>query len=201
MFSRFAAILIISALVFQKCDCTKGGCRDESFSFEIFAKAIPSLDSILINDTIWFEVNESVNLKDQVSNRIIDYRDAVNLGSAIGFDELLGNSQRKDAVSDFNFVLISSTEVNSVNPARFKEYIFKEEANQYLFKLGLVPKNQGIFRMGFSDAANVYRKNDNCTKAYFNIFFKQTNQHLYFNDQNFGITTQSPSNMYCFKVK
>jgi len=201
MFSRLVAIVSISAFIFQKCDCTKGGCRDEVYSFEIFAKATPSLDSIVINDTIWFEVSESVNLKDQISNRIIDYRDAVNLGSAIGFDELLGNSQRKDAVTDFNFVLISGTEINSVNPARFKEYIFKEEANRYIFRLGLIPKRQGIFRMGFSDAANVYRKNEGCTKANFKIFFKETNQHLYFNDNNFNITTPLPSNMYCFKVK
>jgi hypothetical protein len=92
-------------------------------------------------------------------------------------------------------------EINSANPARFKEYIFKEETNRYTFRLGLIPKKQGIFRMGFSDAANVYRKNEGCTKAYFKILFKDTNQHLYFNDNNFNITTPLPSNMYCFKVK
>ena len=194
-------IMLVISLNFQKCDCSKSGCLNEKYSFEIYTKAMPALDSVVINDTIWVEINESINLKDMISNRIINYTDAANLGSAVGFEELLGNSQRKEAVSDFNFILISGMEINSVNPARFKEYIFKEEANRYIFRLGLIPKKQGIFRMGFSDAANVYRKNEGCTKAYFKIFFKETNQHLYFNDNNFNITTPLPSNMYCFKVK
>jgi hypothetical protein len=201
MLLRLVAILIVASLVFQECDCTKGGCFDEKFSFEIYSKAFPDSDSVFINDTIWFEINESASLKDFTSNRIVNFSNALNLGSAIGFDELLGNSQRKDAVSDFNYTLISGTEINSVNPARFKEYIFTEVSGRYIFQLGIIPKRTGIFRMGFSDAANVYRKNDNCTKANFKIYFKETNQHLYFNDQNFGISTPMPSNMYCFKVK
>jgi hypothetical protein len=201
MLVRLVVILIVVSLAFQECDCTKGGCFDEEFSFEIYAKAFPDRDSILVNDTIWFEINESASLKDFTSNRIVNFSNASNLGSAIGFDELLGNSQRKDAVSDFSFVLILGTEINSINPARFKEYIFTEVSGRYIFQLGIIPKRTGIFRMGFSDAANVYRKDDNCTKAYFKIYFKETNQHLYFNDQNFGISTPMPSNMYCFKVK
>jgi hypothetical protein len=197
----FIPIISIISLSLQKCNCSKGSCLDEKYFFEIYAKATPVLDSILINDTIWFEINESVNLKDMISNRIINYTDAGNLGSAVGFEELLGNSQRKDAVGDFNYVLISGIEISSVNSARFKEYIFKEESGRYIFRLGIIPKKTGIFRMGFSDAANVYRKIEGCTKAYFMILFKDTNQHLYFNDQNFGITTPLPSNMYCFKVK
>ena|SRR5687767_3684141 len=201
MVSRYIAILLTLSLAFQKCSCTKGGCYDESYSFEIFVKAFPNMDSILINDTIWFDINEPVTLKDAISNREINFDNAANLGSAIAFGQLLGNSQEKDAVSDFNYVLISGAETNSVNAARFKEYLFKEESGRYIFRFGIIPKNAGIFRMGFSDAANVYRKNQGCGKAFFKILFKETNQHLYFNDNNFNITTPLPSNMYCFKVK
>lgn len=201
MLVRFVIIIISAALIFQKCTCTKNGCFNELYSFEIFVKAYPDQDSIFINDTIWFEINESVMLKDMISNRTINFDKAANLGSAVAFGQLLGNSQEKDAVSDFNFVLVSGTETNSVNAARFKEYLFKEEQGRYLFRLGLVPKKSGVFRMGFSNAANVYRKDDNCTKANFKILFKETNQHLYFNDNNYNITTPLPSNMYCFKVK
>lgn len=201
MFSRFIIISFFASLFFQKCTCTKNGCFDESYSFEIFVKSSPGMDSVLINDTIWFDINEPVILKDAISNREISFANAANLGSAIAFGQLLGNSQEKDAVSDFNYILISGTETNSVNAARFKEYLFKEELGRYIFRLGIIPKKVGIFRMGFSDAANVYRKNQGCGKAFFKILFKETNQHLYFNDNNFNITTPLPSNMYCFKVK
>lgn len=193
--------MIVTPLIFHRCSCSKGECFDEKYSFEIFVKAYPYLDSILINDTIWFEINESTILKDLSSERMVNYDNALNLGSAIGVDELLGNSQRRDAAGDFNYILLAGTETSSVNPARFKEYLCKEVPNYYLFKLGIIPKKTGVFRMGFADAANVYRRNDDCTKAYFKILFKETNQHIYFNDQNFNITTPLPSNMYCFKVK
>jgi hypothetical protein len=201
MLLKNLAILLTISIVFKKCSCTKDGCFNETYSFEIFVKGSPDFDSILINDTIWFEINEPVALKDITSNRIIDFNNSANLGSAIAFGELLGNSQEKDAVVDFNYALISGVETSSVNPARFKEYLFKEESGKYIFRLGVIPKKAGIFRLGFSDAANVFRKNQACGKAYFKIRFKETNQHLYFNDQNFGISTPLPSNMYCFKVK
>jgi hypothetical protein len=197
---KIVIIILAFPLFFEKCNCSKD-CLDETYSFQIYVKGYPVMDSVAVSDTVWFEINESTSLKDLTRNSIIDFANATNLGSAIGLDELLGSSQRKDAVTDFSYVLVWGSETNSVNPARFKEYIFKEEANKYIFKLGIVPKKQGIFRIGFSDAANVYRKNNSCTKANFKIFFKDTNQHLYFNDQNFGITTPLPSNMYCFKVK
>jgi hypothetical protein len=200
---NFKIVILILAfpLFFEKCSCTKEGCFDESYSFELFIKASPDMDSVFINDTIWFEINEPTVLKDNISGRTINYENAANLGSAVAFGQLLGNSQEKDAVIDFNFLLISGIETNSVNAARFKEYLFKEESGKYIFRLGIIPKKSGIFRIGFSAAANVYRRNQNCGKAFFKIYFKQTNQHLYFNDQNFGIATPLPSNMYCFKVK
>src|SRR5688500_14719940 len=111
---RCVAILLTVSSVFQKCTCTKNGCFDESYSFNIFVKSSPDKDSILINDTIWFEINEPVTLKDVISNREINFDNAANLGSAIAFGQLLGNSQEKDAVSDFNYVLISGAETNSV---------------------------------------------------------------------------------------
>lgn len=131
---------------------------NERYSFEIFVKAAPDLDSIMVNDTIWLEVNESVVLEDLVSNEMIKFDNLANLGSAVAFNELLGYSQSRDAVVDFNYILVTGVETGSVNPARFKEYLFKEESERHKFKLGIIAKKAGTFRIGFSDAANVYKK-------------------------------------------
>lgn len=201
MLLKLFITLILTSLIINGCDCKKEGCSDEKFLFEVSVKASPDRDSILINDTIWLEINESVNLKDLTTNTFVNFNNAANLGSTIGFEELLGNSQRQDAVIDFSYFLTSGTEISSINPARFKEYLLKEESGRYIFRLGIIPKKIGIFRIGFSDAANVFIKNNGCKKADFKILFKNTNQHLYFNDQNFGIITPIPNAMYCFKVK
>ncbi len=194
-------MLLSASVVIHSCDCNKDNCLRENYSFGIYCTGVPDRDSIFINDTIWFDIAEPTTLKDLITNQFVSFNNVANLSTVIGLNELLGNSQVRDAVADFDYILIFGTEINSTNPARFKEYVFNEEGGQYKFRLGIVPKRTGIFRIGFSDAANVYRKTEECTKAYFKILFKQTNQHLYYNDQNFGIITPLPSNMYCFKVK
>lgn len=188
--------------IFNYSSCKKGGigCRQENYSFNIYARLVPDLDSILINDTIWINLDEPVILQNQNSGQNINYADAVNLGSAIAFGELLGNSQSRDAVNSFNYIIVDGIEVSSVDPLRFKEFLFKEENGRYKFNLGIVPKQAGVFRLGFSDAANVYRGNG-CEKAYFKILINDTDQHLYFNQWNFGVTPSLPNATYCFKVK
>jgi len=56
--------------------------------------------------------------------------------------------------------------------------------------------------MFVSNASNIYRKNDNCTKANFGINFTATNQHLYFNEIVLpGVTLPAGGGIYLFKVK
>src|SRR5688572_823579 len=121
-------LIIIGFLVsiaVTRCRCTKyGDCFDEKYSFEIYVKAFPDLDSILINDTVWFDINEPTSLMDKNTSQVINFTNAANLGSAIAFVELLGNSQSRFAANDFHFVLISGFETNNVNPERFREYLF-----------------------------------------------------------------------------
>ncbi len=65
-------------------------CRGTIYSFEAFYKAYPDKDSIKINDTIWIESNTPTQLKDLISNRMVDYSGAANLGTAIDYLEILG---------------------------------------------------------------------------------------------------------------
>jgi hypothetical protein len=170
--------------------------------------AYPDLDSISINDTIWFQINSSTNLKDIQTGRQIDYSNVENMGSAITFLEFIGGSVIDPGVvgstSAFNYNLILGSVVTNPLVEQIKEYKFLEEQGNYKFKLGVVPKKKGIFGIGIGNAANVYRKSDKCTKAGFNITFKNTNQHLYFLEQNRPGYTPSGmelTNLYCFKVK
>lgn len=164
-------------------------------------KASPDLDSIHINDTIWLEVNEPTILKDVQTGKDVNYNGATNLGSAIGFEKLSPTTGEfmTGVVDRFNFFLVKGINVTNVSPEIYKEYFFAEENGRYIFKLGVIPKEKGIFGLVFSNASSVIRKNDNCTKAFFTLNFKNTNQHYYLNP-NFTGGPVAPGGDYYFKV-
>ncbi len=204
--TRVAIILFIFWVTTQA-SCNKN-CVETTYSFQIGVKATPNFDSININDTIWLEVNEPTNLKELSTSNTVDYSNAGNLGSAISFLEFVGGSISNPgvvgSVNGFNYSLITGTEISHFLPAQTKEFNFDESQGRYKFKLGVIAKRKGIFSISISNAANVYRKNDKCTKASFSIPFKETNNHIYFLQQNRPGYTPSGlelTNMYCFKVK
>jgi hypothetical protein len=198
----FVAILLLIALATIFATCKKRfGCKETVYNFEMGAKAHPDRDSIHIGDTIWLEVNVPTIFEDITSGKTIDYSGAENLGSAIGFGQL-----KKDSVipaaSLFDYFLFKGISVNNPNTAQIREYLFIEENNNYLFKLAVIPKEAGIFGIGFSNAANVYRRSDKCTKALFVINFENTKQHFYLNPNinSSNTDTTKPNPSYYFKV-
>ena len=202
MVTKFTGVAILLAITmvttFSTCK-KKFGCDEIVYDFQIGVKAHPDQDSINIGDTIWLEVNTPTTLKDTVSNKIIDYSDAANLGSAIGFAKFLNKDSVVFAANSFDYILLQGQSVNNPNITKIREYLFIQENSNYLFKLAVIPKEVGIYLIGFSDADNVYRKSDKCTKAFFKINFIQTNQHYYLNPNYQAGTIQS--NSYYFKVK
>ncbi len=88
------------------------------------------------------------------------YGGAENLGSAIGFDELLGNFKYRDAANDFNFSVVKGRETKNANANLFGEYLLDEINSIYVFKLGIIPRKTGIYRISLSNVANVYRRNN-----------------------------------------
>ncbi len=176
------------------------GCAGAVYNFEMGIKAFPDKDSIHIGDTVWLLIDEPTTLKEVQTGRVIDYSGAANLGSAIGFQTFsLDRGQfTVDAAQKFNFSIVQGVETANVNPALYHEYLFSEVNNRYIFKLGVIPKEKGLFRLVFSNAANVYRKNDKCTKANFTLNFNNTNQHYYLNPNYQGGTFVGGD--YYFKV-
>jgi|KBSMisStandDraft_5_1062788.scaffolds.fasta_scaffold668271_1 hypothetical protein len=205
-FNKINTILFL-ALVSIICECflcnKSLDCREVSYNFDMGIKAYPDKDSIYIGDTLWLEVNETTILTDAQTGRAIDYSQASNLGTAIGIAELLSvNNLNVEGNSFFKFFVSIGREISRPDTNRFREYNFSEVNNKYQFKLGVIPQKQGIYKMFVSNASNIYRKNDNCTKANFGINFTATNQHLYFNEIVLpGVTLPAGGGIYLFKVK
>jgi len=202
-------LLLVYFLTIQSHCSKKLNCSETIYSFEIHSKAFPDSDSILINDTIWIEVACSTLLLDKFSQNTIDYSGAENLGTVIRCHKFTGgdflNPGVIGAVDDFYFALIYGSVVqSSINPSTNREFLFNEANNNYRFKVGVVPKKTGIFSIAVLDAANVYTGKNKCDKAGFSITFTNTNQHVYFYEQNRPGYTPSEyerTHIYCFKVK
>ncbi len=197
------AFIALCYLVFTASTCKKNGnCTETSYSFEAYAKVVNPYDSINVGDTIWLEITTPVTQMDGISGQTVSFTTASNLGTAIGFGELINPNAPVYAANEFNYILLKGIPVSNPNIAGIREYSFLESASMYEFRLGIIPKRKGIFNFGLSNAANVFRKNDKCTKAFYRIYFTQTPLHLYYIKQVFGTTPDSTyASPYCFKVK
>ena len=194
--SNTIILLVAISTIYATC---KKNCLTATYAFKIGVKAIPNLDSINIGDTIWLDINEPTTLQSLESGALINFSNATNLGSNIGFQEVLSATQFRNAANDFSFKLISGTETLNTNPQLFRAYLFAEQNNRYVFKLGVVPLTVGVYRLVLGNAANVVRNNSNCERASFQIDFQQTDQHFYFFPGGAG--TPPGGGAYYFKVK
>ena len=96
----------------------------------------------------------------------------------LSFDRLsISNEFTEHSANKFSYLLKEGRETTALDPAWERNYLFAEKNGRYLFLLGIVAKEKGVYSIVFSDAANVYRSNDKCTKARFIILFEDTNQH------------------------
>ncbi len=196
----FLLFLVYSLFINGDCRKITGGCAVTVYNFEIGVKAYPDADSVQVNDTIWFEINTPDTVRDLRTNQLIDYSGVENLGAGIGFEKLEGNSFTGKAVNKFHYLLKKGELLNNnADPDLLKEYRFANNNGYYLFKLGVVAQDTGIFAVVFSNAANVYRKSDKCTKASFTINFNETDQHYYLNP-NFPGGPPPVGGDYYFKV-
>lgn len=203
-------ILIFCAVFFSKCKPIAFDCTENKYTFSVTIQAYPDLDSINVGDTIWFESTIPTQLLDKATNQVIDYSNAENLGGDMGFVKFNGEGNVNNAgvipaADNFDyFIKIGNALANPVLPEQNRNYGFIEVNNKYKFMLGIIPKQSGIFIMAMGDIANVFRKSDKCTKAFFGINIVNTNQHLYFIEQNrpgYILSEFDKAHSYCVKVK
>lgn len=206
---KYLIVVIVYVLsVYASCN-KHGDCLTQTYSFATCIKAYPDTDSLNINDTIWLDFSCPTRLVDLGTGNMIDYSGAGNLGTAIDFLEFTGGSISNPgaipAVNAFEYKLIYGVFIpDNVLPEKNRDYNFTEVNSEYKFRLGIIPKRTGIFAIAPGNASNVYRNNDYCTKAGFSIIFSNTNQHIYFYQQNrpgYIPSQYELTHMYCFKVK
>jgi hypothetical protein len=178
----FVVVLALFQML-QNCSCKKGlgiDCSRTVYSFKLNIEVMPSVDSLNIGDTLWFKLNTPIQLSDLNSNTQINYGGAINLGSSINVRGL--SPQREftlEAVNKFNYSLKEGALLRQTND--FIEYNFSEKNEAFIFNLGLISKESGTYRVLFSNAANVFRNSDKCTKAGFTINIGNTNRNPYLN--------------------
>jgi hypothetical protein len=187
--------------IYATCNKPRLDCANTVYSFGLGISAYPNKDSVHIGDTIWLEITEPTTMKDAMSGSMINYSDAANLGTVIGFQAFspLSGQFTINAANKFDFIVFKGRQVSSRDESLERQYIFSEENQRYIFEFAIIPKEIGIFRFLVSNAANVYRKGDQCTKASFAMYFQNTNQHYYLNP-NFPGGPVAPGGDYYFKV-
>ena len=195
-------------MIFSTCTCKKDiirNCADNVYTFKMGASVYSDADSIQIGDTIWLEASTPTSVKDSLTGKIVDYSGAENMGIAVSLllfvDNSIGNPNPIYALSNFDYIIKVGSLYTSDQYAN--NYLFDETNGNYIFKIGVVANQTGLYSMSISDAINVYRKNDECTKASFSITYQQTNQHLYLYQNLYPgqqISEYERTHLYCFKV-
>jgi len=190
--------------------CKKGQvCADNNtYTFiNNYAKAYPDSDSIRVGDTLWIEISMPTTLKDELTNTMIDFSDAVSVGNTFSIDVFVGGNVNNPgtayAANNFNYYVINGQSLNSPNPDRTRQYTFAKMGGLFVLKVGVIAKSIGIYSLAISDDAGVHEKGDNCTKASFAFKYANTNQHLYYYQNNrpgYVISDYERQHMYCFKV-
>jgi hypothetical protein len=169
-------------------------CIEANYSFEVNSQITPDYDSVHIGDTIYFVSTFPTKLVDQSSGQMIDYYNSTGIGSTLGLVRLeAGIYPGIDAVNEFDYISIIGTVYNdksTPSPNKFQQLKFQQINDFYKLKIGIIPKEKGVYYLGIGDGlSNGRNKRNSCEKASFSITLNNTKQHLsYFSDWNKSAT-------------
>lgn len=170
---------LYTIIILNSCGKNGLGCANTTYNFEIGENLFPGKDSIRLGDTMYLNVNTSTKLKDLQSGNVVDYSNAGNLGNVVTILRILPAKKDIGAISNFHLLMLKGQKGYSIDPLSQQVVLFGEESGYYVFNMAIVPKDTGRYVLNISNAANVYKKNDPCTKAGFTIDFRATDQHFY----------------------
>ena len=187
--------------------CPKA-CIEANYFFAVNAQITPDLDSVKVGDTIFLTSSFSNKLTDVSTGNMVDYSNATGIGSSLSVFKLIkGDTIATDALFDFNYISINGRVNNNRSiprPDGVQQLTYQELNENYVLKIGLIPKHKGIYGLGLQNGTSIGRKNSrSCEKAAFDISYTNTNQHFYL------LTEWKPDNIlndfgekrgYAFKV-
>jgi hypothetical protein len=172
-----------------------------------YAKVYPDKDSIRVGDTLWTEIKMPTTLKDEQTNVMVDFSDAVSVGNTLGIGLFTGGSVNDPgstgAVDKFDYSVIMGQVINSSILNQKMQFTFAKINDSFFLKVRIISKAIGTYYLAISDDAGVHRRGDNCTKGSFEFRYANTDQHLYFYQNNrpgYIISEYEQRHMYCFKV-
>lgn len=193
MFRSFLVILIFAVSIYSSCK-KRSSCNQNNYNFQTNITASPGGDSIQLQDTLWFVIDDSVQLRDMNTNTLINFSNAANLSFVFGIDKVISATIILPAADSFQYIFKKGNNIPPLRPDELREFKLAEESNRYKLEVGFIPKSKGIYRVLVENSANVYTHDNPCDKASFAIKFINANQHFYLGYNIYG------EGVYYFKV-
>ncbi len=203
IFTVVVLIIISMATIFSTCNKGGLGCANALYNFNIPESITPDKDSIQIGDTLFLNVSTSSSLSDLQRGTVINYSNTENLGNVVTLLRFAPLNTDVGAINNFKFIFKKGSQIKAIDPLSQMDVLFDEGNGSYIFSLAIIANDTGRYALTIGDAADVYRKNDKCTKANFSINFQNTNQHFYWLNEwrpDLTLDDNSKRHVYYFKV-
>jgi hypothetical protein len=208
--SNFKKVLLITAIpFFIAASCNKNDtrpCTNGGYAFAVTSEWNPQREIYNIGDTIFLNSSFSKSLLDLIGNFNVDYSNAKSIGGNITCFELDSvQHQVVGAVSKFIFVQTTGSVVDNPQLPLEKRNIFYQELNNsYNFKIGIIPKNKGLYAIFISNLNSQGIIGKNCTNADFANTLTNTNKNI--NLFQYAMNRLPASQfeidrIYCFRVQ
>jgi hypothetical protein len=152
------------------------------------------MDSIALNDTVWFKIDESVQLQDLSTNNLINFSNAANLSFVFGINKVISATVVLPTADSFSYFVRKGVNVSAIQLDLIREFKPIEEVGRYKLEVGFIPQKKGIFRVLIENSSNVYTRDKPCDKADFAVKFTNADQHFYLGYNIYG------DGVYYFKV-
>jgi hypothetical protein len=165
----------------------------------------PDLDSIRVEDTLWFNSNIPTEVRyfqGASDSGTYNLSGAKNVATDIHLTSLLGVNNSPGVIDSFIFLPEKGNIIiNPQVPSAGKTITYTEENGNYIFKLGLIAMKKGIYCFTIID---IYQAMKGCDKISVTVVMNNSDSHLhYLGDIFYGGGSLFPidiTHSYCFKV-
>ncbi len=201
-----ACIFIAQLYLSSSCNKYPRTCGDGAYSFAVSSEWTLQKETYSINDTIFLSSAFSKTLTDLTGNYSVDYSNGLPVAGDFTMFELDSNShQVNGAVSKFEIVaLMGTTSPNPLLPNEKLNYMYAELPGIYSFKMGIAPKQKGIYAVYISNLASSGIIGKSCSNAGFSNKLNNTNRNLslfQFAMNRPPVSQFEIDHIYCFRVK
>lgn len=203
----FITSLLLTVLCIALTGCPTPLCLnpEPSYTFPVTAGFTPEQDSIRVGDTLFLVSEFPTALVPLGGQQPVDYSGSTGIGSTLNLLRLESGRTSTPAVASFEYVnvwgrIYNSTDIPS--PERVQQLRFEENDGKYKLRVGLIPKEPGIYSLIVGNGLSNGRFfGDRCLRAAFQITVDNPNPHMhYLKTHTDTPLEQIPRIHYLFKV-